>query len=84
MRTRARIAAAFAGLALAGIAAPAAVADDGPVPLADADASALGLSSDAPSALDGMNTFGNANLVLNDLVNDPVNEVLGATGAQNG
>ncbi|MFF9378165.1 hypothetical protein ACF1BB_26975 [Streptomyces griseoluteus] len=57
MRTRARLAAVFTGLTLAGLAAPAAIADEG------------------PASLDGVDTFGIANPVTAELVNDAVNQI---------
>ncbi|MEV5645976.1 hypothetical protein AB0L67_38680 [Streptomyces flaveolus] len=72
MRTRARLAAVFTGLALASLAAPAAIADEGPNSLASEGVEALGVVNPR----DGMDTFGVANLVITDLVNDPVNEIL--------
>ncbi|MEU6277463.1 hypothetical protein ABZ871_34430 [Streptomyces populi] len=70
MRTRACLAAVFTGLALVSLAAPAAIADEAPHSLDGVET--LG----AANLHDGMDTFGIANLVITDLVNDPVNQIL--------
>ncbi|MFF9365004.1 hypothetical protein [Streptomyces griseoluteus] len=70
MRTRARLAAVFTGLALASLTAPAAIADEGPNSLDGVETFGV------PNLHDGMDTFGIANLVITELVNDPVNQIL--------